>query len=183
MHSLLYTLPAGPKPPSIVTAVVEIPKGSVNKYEYDYEAGYFRLDRVLRQTIFYPTEYGFIPQTWNEKDGDPLDIMILSSFPTFTGCVVDARPIGVILLNDTGEQDNKIVSVLIDDPRFQDIKDLKDLPSHFRPEIENFWKHYSSLEPNKTVEIQGWQNAKAAQKIISDGISLFKEKFGNNPCK
>lgn len=183
MHSLLHALPVGPKPPSIVTAVVEIPKGSVNKYEYDYKTGYFRLDRVLRQTIFYPTEYGFIPQTWNAKDDDPLDIMVVSNFPTFTGCVLTVRPIGVILLNDTGEQDNKIVSVLEGDPRFQDIGNLSDLSSHFKPEIENFWKHYSSLEPNKTVEVQGWKDAKAAQEMIKQGIVSFKEKFTDTACK
>lgn len=157
---------------------MEIPKGSVNKYEYDYDEGSFHLDRVLRQTIFYPTEYGFIPQSWNKKDGDPLDIMILTTFPTFTGCVLTVRPIGVILLDDTGEEDNKIIAVPLGDPRFDEINELEDLPSHFKPELENFFKHYSSLDPNKNVQVEGWKSKKIALQMVEEGVSEYKDRFG-----
>lgn len=176
--NLFHKIPVGYGAPEQINAVVEIPKGSVNKYEYQIQTGSFHLDRVLSQTIFYPTEYGFIPGTWNKKDQDPMDIMIVSNFPTFTGCVLTVRPIGVILLNDTGEQDNKIIAVPEGDPRFKEVKDIEDLPSHFRPEVENFWKHYSSLEPDKNVQVEGWKGAKVAVQMIEEGIRSYQQEFG-----
>lgn len=178
-QDLLHILSAGPEPPQRVHAVVEIPKGSVNKYEYDHETGAFHLNRVLRQTIFYPTEYGFIPHTWNKKDNDPMDIMVVSTFPTFTGCVLTVRPVGVILLNDTGEEDDKIIAVPESDPRFEDIQEIDDFPSHFKPEIENFFKHYSSLDPDKNVVIEGWKSKKIALQMIEEGMEGYRKAFKN----
>lgn len=176
-HNLFHLIPVGENPPQEINCLVEIAKGGTNKYEYDHHSGYFRLDRVLYEAVYYPTEYGIIPQTWNEKDKDPLDIMVLSSFSTFPGCVISCRPIGVIRIDDSGEQDDKIIAVPMDDPRFSQIKKLKDLPPHAKKEIENFWENYSELQPNKTIKIEGWGEKKAAHELIKKAAAKYQEKF------
>ena len=176
-HNLFHLIPIGKKMPQEVNCLVEIPKGGTNKYEYDHHRGYFKLDRVLYEAVYYPTEYGIIPQTWNDKDKDPLDIVVLSSFSTFPGCVIKCRPIGVIKINDTGEQDDKIIAVPVDDPRFNTIKELKDLRPHFKKEIENFWENYSELQPDKKIKIEGWGEKKAALKIIKKTAANYQQKF------
>lgn len=176
-QNLFHKIPAGVNPPYEVNCLVEIPKGSTNKYEYDHHSGYFRLDRVLYEAVYYPTEYGIIPQTWNEKDKDPLDIMVFSTFSTFPGCVLKCRPIGVIRINDSGEQDDKIIAVPIDDPRFSQIKKLKDLSPHVKKEIENFWENYAELQPNKKIRIEGWGEKKAALELIKKAVSNYQTKF------
>ena len=175
--NLFHQVSTGPKPPKEVFCLVEIPKGSTNKYEYDHEAGFFKLDRVLYEAVFFPAEYGIIPQTWNEKDEDPQDIMVLSSFPTFPGCVINCRPIGVLRLEDTGEEDNKIIAVPHDDPRFDQIKELTDLSPHHRKEIENFFENYAELQPDKKIRIKGWSGKSQAEKIIKEGIGEYQKKF------
>lgn len=175
--SLFHQVPAGQKPPDEVNCLVEIPKGSTNKYEYDHQTGFFKLDRVLYEAVFFPAEYGIIPQTWNEKDGDPQDIMVLSSFPTFSGCVINCRPIGVLRLEDTGEEDNKIIAVPVDDPRFAQIKELSDLSPHHKKEIENFFENYAELQPDKKIKIKGWSGKNQAEKIIKEGIEEYQKKF------
>jgi len=167
-------IPAGPKPPKIVYCFVEIPKGGSNKYEYNHKLGIFILDRVLYGAVFYPTEYGYIPSTLSE-DGDPLDIMVLSSFPTFPGCLIKARPIGVLEMIDTGKKDHKIIAAASEDPRMKTIKSLKDLTPHFKIEIKNFWERYAELQHNKKVEVDGWQNRKAAEKIIVQSIERWQK--------
>lgn len=176
--NLFHQIPAGPKPPQEVSCLVEIPKGSTNKYEYDHQAGYFKLDRVLYEAVFFPAEYGIIPQTWNEKDSDPQDIMVLSSFPTFPGCVIDCRPIGVLRLEDTGKEDNKIIAVPVDDPRFEQIKELTDLSPHHKKEIENFFENYAELQPDKKIKIMGWSNRHQAERIVKEGVEEYQKKFG-----
>lgn len=175
-ENLLHSLPVGPNPPKEVYCVVEIPTGGSNKYEYSREHGVFILDRVLYEAVFYPTEYGFIPQTWDD-DNDPLDIMVTLTFPTFPGCVIIARPVGVLKVEDTGKQDSKIIAVPRDDPRFAHIKDLSDFDPHFQKEVENFWQNYAELQESKKIKILGWSKAKAAREMIKKASKIYQEKF------
>lgn len=175
--SLVNQIPTGPKPPKEVYCFVEIPKGSVNKYEYNKKMGVFVLDRVLYESVFFPAEYGIIPRTLNKKDGDPLDIMVLSSFPTFAGCLITSRPIGLLRITDSGEKDDKIIGVPANDPRFDHIKDLSDLPPQTKKELSNFWENYSELQPDKKIKIDGWSNQEAAWKTIEDCTKYYQEDF------
>lgn len=176
-NNLFHSLPVGPNPPMEVNCLVEIPKGSSNKYEYDLETGSLQLDRVLYGAVFFPAEYGIIPGTWQEKDADPLDVMVLSSFSTFPGCVLTCRPIGVLRMIDSGEQDNKIIAVPSKDPRFEKINDLSDLAPHLKKEIKNFWENYSELEPGQTIKIQGWNGKETAWEVIKKAIQNYQKKF------
>lgn len=176
-QNFFHQLPPGPKPPSEIYCFVEIPRGSSNKYEYNIETGAFLLDRVLYEAIFYPTEYGFIPQTWSEEDEDPLDIMVLSTQPTFPGCIIAAQPIGILKMVDSGERDYKIIAVPCNDPRLNYIKDLPEANPHFKKEIESFWKTYAQLEPRKKIKILGWGEVKKAHEVIEKAIKDYKEKF------
>lgn len=176
-QNLFHLISVGDNPPYEVNCLVEIPKGGTNKYEYDHRFGYFRLDRALYEAVYYPTEYGIIPQTWNDKDEDPLDIMVLSSFSTFPGCVIKCRPVGIIRINDTGEKDDKIIAVPVDDPRFSQIKQLKDLSPHSKKEIENFWENYAELQPDKKIKVEGWSEKKAAHDLIKKAVANYHKKF------
>lgn len=178
--NLWQTVPTGPKVPQEVYCLVEIPKGGTNKYEYSRHWGAFVLDRVLYEAVFFPTEYGIIPGTWNAKDGDPLDIMVLSTFATFPGCVISCRPIGIIRLIDTGEEDNKIIAVPTNDPRFEQIRDLSDLPPHSKKEIKNFWENYAELQSDKKIKIQGWSGKGKAQELIKEAAKNFQERFNKS---
>lgn len=179
-QNLWQNISCGERVPQEVNCLVEIPKGSTNKYEYSPEWGVFRLDRVLYEAVFFPTEYGIIPQTWNEKDQDPLDVMVLSTFPTFPGCVIPCRPIGVIRILDTGEQDDKILAVPVNDPRFEQIKDLADLPPHFKKEISNFWENYSELQSEKKIKVEGWSGKDRAEEMIQKARENYQKKFGQS---
>jgi inorganic pyrophosphatase len=174
-NTLIENLPAGKNPPYEIYCLVEIPKGGTNKYEYDHQLGVFKLDRVLYEAVFYPTEYGIIPQTLNEQDGDPLDIMVLSTFPTFPGCLINCRPIGAIRLTDTRQADDKIIAVPATDPRFEEVKDLNDLPHHTKKEIRNFWENYVELQPNKKIKIEGWSGKEKAHELIKSAIQNFQK--------
>ncbi|MFZ5366290.1 MAG: inorganic diphosphatase [Patescibacteria group bacterium] len=178
-QNLWQLVSCGEKVPQEINCLVEIPKGGTNKYEYSPKWGAFRLDRVLYEAVFYPTEYGIIPQTWNEKDKDPLDIMVLSTFPTFPGCVIPCRPVGVIRLLDTGEEDDKILAVPVNDPRFEQVKDLSDLPPHFKKEISNFWENYSELQKEKKIKVLGWSGKEKAWEMIKAGREDYKKQFPN----
>lgn len=163
----------GPSVPEVVYAIIEIPKGSRNKYEYDKDLESFALDRVLYSPFIYPGEYGFIPQTLYD-DGDPMDIMVLMDQPTFPGCVIEARPIGLMKMIDGGDNDDKILGVPVEDPRFKDIKDIDDVPSHLLKEIAQFFKEYKNLEGKKT-EVIGWENAEKAFEAVKYSIELYKK--------
>lgn len=176
LDNLIHILPPGENAPQEVNVLVEIPRGCTNKYEYDREFGVFHLDRVLYESVFYPCEYGVIPQTWG-FDNDPLDIMVLSTFPTFPGCVISARPIGALKILDSGREDDKIIAVPQDDPRFNQHKNLEDLSAHFKKEIWNFWENYAELQPDKKIIVSGWKGLKEAHKIITRDIKRFQEKF------
>jgi inorganic pyrophosphatase len=152
-----------------VEAVVEIPRGSRNKYEYDAGTGAIRLDRVLFSSVHYPGDYGFIPGTRSD-DGDPLDVLILVEEPTFPGCHVRVRPIGVLLMQDEKGIDEKILGVPVADPRFAEVADLGDLPKHWLAEIENFFERYKALE-GKTVFAEGWRGAREANRVLLRQLS------------
>lgn len=138
----------------IVEAIVEIPAGSQNKYEFDKERGLLRLDRVLYSPVHYPTDYGYIEETL-EDDGDPIDILVLVTNPTIPGCIIDTRLIGVLVMADDKGVDNKLLGVAANDPRWAEVSDLSDVPKHRLREIEHFFKTYKDLEGKETV-IKGW---------------------------
>jgi inorganic pyrophosphatase len=156
----------------VVDAFIEIPTGSQNKYEYDKEKGVFRLDRVLYSPMHYPTEYGYLENTLAE-DGDPLDILVLTSFPTFPGCVIKSRVVGVLLMSDDKGQDEKLLAVPVDDPRFDHVKDLEDVPAHILKEIAHFFRVYKDLE-NKETHIEGWKNADYAVNLYEECLARYK---------
>ena len=155
----------------ILDALVEIPKGSRNKYEYDEEMGRVRLDRVLYSPLHYPADYGFIPRTLAE-DGDHLDVLIVTYEPTFPGCLVPVRPVGVLDMTDEKGRDQKILAVPDGDPRFREISDLPDLAKHFLAEIRHFFEVYKTLEQKET-EIVGWQGAAVAEETIRDAQQRY----------
>lgn len=149
----------------IVDAFIEIPKGSSNKYEYDEEKGVFVLDRALFSPMFYPADYGFIPNTLAE-DGDPIDIMVLMANPTFPGCVIRSRVIGMFLMEDEKGKDEKIIAVPVSDPRYDDMKTIDDMGSHMKKEFEHFFSEYKQLE-GKEVIVRGWTNIEEAATAIA----------------
>lgn len=151
---------------NIVEAFIEIPTGSQNKYEFDKERGTFVLDRVLYSPMHYPAEYGYIPGTL-ALDGDPLDILVLTTFPTFPGCMIKARVVGTLIMSDDKGQDEKILAVPEDDPRWDEVKSLDDVPAHRLKEIAHFFQVYKDLE-NKKTEIVGWQDADKAVTLIEE---------------
>ena len=164
-------LPIGDEAPETLTAVVEIPLDSVNKYEYDKSLHVFRLDRNLYSPVHYPGEYGFIPQTLAE-DGDPLDILILGDSPTFPGCVFKARPIGLFDMLDQGVPDEKIVAFAIGNPRAKDIENYTDVMPHILREIEHFFSVYKSLEGKRT-QVLGWKDRESAYEAIRASHERF----------
>jgi inorganic pyrophosphatase len=149
-----------------IEIVVEIAKGGRNKYEFDQKRGVFVLDRVLYSSVHYPTDYGFVPGT-KAADGDPLDIMVIVEEPTFTGCHLLARPVGVLTMSDEKGQDEKVLSVPVRDPRFDHICKLDDVPPHLLKEIENFFATYKALEGKTTITL-GWGDASVAEHIIAE---------------
>ncbi len=175
--NLFKDISPGDNPPEEINVVVEIPKGSSNKYEYDEEKGYFTLDRVLYSPVFFPVDYGSIPQTASE-DGDPLDVLVLTTFPTFPGCVIKVRPIAVLLMEDEAGIDHKIVAAPKEklEPRLKEIQDVKDLSEHSKKEIQEFYEIMKRLEPGKFVKVKGWEGKEKAKEIIREAIKRFKEK-------
>lgn len=156
----------------VVDALIEIPQGSQNKYEFDEEKGQFVLDRVLYGSMRYPAEYGYLEQTL-ALDGDPLDVLVLVTNPTFPGCVINTRIIGVMLMVDNGEQDEKLIGVPTKDPRWNHVKSLDDVAPHTLKEIENFFLRYKDLE-NKTVEVSGYKDADFAKQLYEECVERYK---------
>ncbi len=157
----------------VVDAFIEIPTGSQNKYEYDKEKGVFVLDRVLYSPMHYPTEYGYLENTL-ALDGDPLDILVLTSFPTFPGCVIESKVIGVLVMSDDKGQDEKLLAVPSNDPRWKEVNALEDVPQHKLKEISHFFQVYKDLENKKTV-IEGWKNAETASKLYDECVQRYKD--------
>ncbi len=160
----LQNVPIGDKAPQIVNMIVEIPQGSSNKYEFDHALGVFKLDRTLYSPMYYPFDYGWVCDTLAD-DGDPLDILVITSQPTFPGCLIAARPLGILLMRDDKGPDEKILSVAAADPRFEGIENLSDLPSHILKEIVHFFDIYKELEEKET-NVLGWQDVATAHEVI-----------------
>jgi inorganic pyrophosphatase len=167
-------IPIGEHYPEIINAVVEIPRGSHQKYEYDEHLDEIRLDRILHSPLFYPVDYGFIPETRSE-DGDHLDVLILVSEPLFSGCLVEVRPIGALDMADQAGQDWKIVAVAVKDPRQENIRSIQDVDEHYRKEIQHFFEVYKHLE-NKWVEVRGWHDTDEAHRLIKDAYLRFSKE-------
>jgi inorganic pyrophosphatase len=167
-------LPIGSRAPKLVNAVVEIPLGSVNKYEYDKKLRVFRLDRTLHSPVHYPGDYGFIPGTL-ASDGDPLDVLVLVDAPSFPGCVMEVRPIGMLRMVDQGQKDSKILAVTSSDPTYAEVKNYDGVYTHILKEIEHFFTIYKSLE-GKRVETIGWEGATDAHKVIENCRKRFEGK-------
>ena len=178
MTNLFKDISPGHNPPDEINVVIDIPKGSSNKYEYNEEKNYFELDRVMYSPFFYPFDYGFIPQTAS-GDGDSLDVVLLTTFPLFSGCVIKARPIGMLLMKDEAGIDNKIIAVPSEkvDPRFKEIKNINDVPEHTRKEIEVFFADYKKLEKDKykLVKVDGWQEIEKAKEVIKKAIEKYTQ--------
>lgn len=153
--------------------LIEIPKGSRNKYEYDFELKKIRFDRMLFSSMMYPADYGFIPETL-ALDNDPLDVLVLVTEPTFPGCVMEVKPIGVFHMADEKGPDEKIICVPVSDPIASRLNDLKDVNNHLVAEIEHFFKVYKDLEKKK-VEIGKWGDAKEAREIYQACKKRFED--------
>ena len=168
---LLHEIDPGPECPEIVRMIVEIPKNSGNKYEYDRALGVFRLDRALYSPMHYPGDYGFIPGTLAE-DGDPMDVLALVDQPSFPGCLIEVRPVAVLNMVDSSVGDQKIISVPTRNPRFDQIHTIDQIFAHIRREIEHFFTIYKELE-SKITEMRGWGDPREARKVIVDSRKRF----------
>lgn len=156
-----------------INVVIEINKGSKNKYEIDKETGLIALDRVMHTSQDCPFDYGFIPQTlWD--DGDPLDVVLLTTYPLLPGILVKVRPVAMMDMVDDGEGDVKIIAVPLKDPRFDHVNDLGDINKHTLKEMEHYFKTYKQLQ-NKEVVIKGFYGAKEAKEAFDKGVSMFKK--------
>jgi inorganic pyrophosphatase len=167
-------IPSGDKPPKLLNMVVEVVGGSRDKYEYNIKWEQFVLDRIIPSSVVFPVEYGFVPQTWFD-DEDPLDIMALSYEPLEVGCIVKVRVIGALIIEDENGIDPKILSVLINDARFEGYKDINDVHPHKLKEIQEFFETYKRLEPHKWVKFKEWKNAEKTTEIVDYAIKRFKE--------
>jgi inorganic pyrophosphatase len=156
--------------------LIEIPKGSRNKYEYDFDLKKVRYDRMIFSSMMYPADYGFIPETL-ALDGDPLDVLVLVTEPTFPGCVMEVKPIGVFHMADEKGPDEKVICVPISDPIWNRLNDLSDVNGHLIKEIEHFFQVYKDLEQKK-VDVEGWGDLKEANSIIEDCIKRYRDSNG-----
>ena len=164
-------IPAGTELPSVVNAIIEIPKGRRSKFEVDVETGLIRLDRYLYSSSHYPGDYGFIPQTLAE-DGDNLDILVMVNEPTFSGCLIRAHVVGLFRMVDRGQHDYKVLAVPDSDPLFAEIRTLNDVPKHYLREVEHFFATYKQLE-GVTTETEGWSDAEAAGAEVHSSVDRF----------
>jgi inorganic pyrophosphatase len=167
----LSRIPAQPKP-GVINVLIEIPAGSKNKYEFDKDLNAFALDRVLYSSVQYPYDYGFVPNTLAD-DGDPLDGMVIIDQPTFPGCIIAARPIGMLEMIDGGDRDEKILCVPDADPRYSNVTSLKDIASHRLDEIAEFFKTYKNLE-KKVTQILGWHDVDKVKPLVEQCIQAYK---------
>ncbi|MBS0210655.1 MAG: inorganic diphosphatase [Planctomycetes bacterium] len=166
-------VPPGTKLPGVVNAIVEIPKGRRSKFEVDKATGLMRLDRYLYSSSHYPGDYGFIPQTLAE-DGDALDILVMVNEPTFSGCLIEARVVGLFRMRDRGANDYKVLGVPHFDPLFAEYQKLEDVEGHFLREVEHFFGTYKQLE-GVHIETQGWDDVSAATEEVGKAVARFRE--------
>jgi inorganic pyrophosphatase len=158
-----------------MNVIIEINKGSKNKYEVDKKTGLIALDRVSHTAQDFPFDYGFVPKSlWH--DGDPLDVIVLSTYPFVPGVLVKSRPVAIMHMIDSGEGDDKIIAVPVDDPRFANIKDVNDVNPHTLKEIEHFYLTYKKLQ-NKVVEVNGFEGREVAEAAFGEGLKLYSEKY------
>ncbi|KAB7515859.1 inorganic pyrophosphatase [Halosegnis rubeus] len=176
MANLWEDMETGPNAPEEIYAVVECLKGERNKYEYDKDIPGVVLDRVLHSNVHYPSDYGFIPQSYYD-DEDPFDVLVLVEDQTFPGCVIEARPVALMKMDDDGEQDDKVIAVPSEDPRYDHIEDLEDIPQQQLDEIEEFFETYKNLEEGKEVETLGFEGQQAAFDAIEHAQELYDEQF------
>jgi inorganic pyrophosphatase len=174
---LINTLKSGKNPPDDINVVIEIPKGSNIKYELDDETGALFVDRKLFTAMFYPCNYGFIPQT-KEKDGDPVDVLVLGNEPVVPSAVMRANPVGMLITTDEEGEDAKIVAVPITkvDPTFSEVKDINTVPQHIQDQIKHFFEHYKELEKGKYVKVKSWENKESAKRKIIEAIKRYKNE-------
>jgi inorganic pyrophosphatase len=165
-------IPAGDKPPELLNMVIEVVSGSRDKYEYNLKWEAFVLDRIIPSSVVFPVEYGFVPQTWFD-DQDPLDIMVMSFEPLEVGCIVKVRVIGALIIEDEEGLDAKILSVLVNDLRFEGYKDISDIHKHELTEIQEFFETYKRLEPHKWAKAKEWKNAKEAMEIVNYAMEKY----------
>ena len=175
-----HDLPPGPSAPDLIYTVVEVPRGSRNKYEYDKALGLIKLDRVLYSAIYYPGDYGFIPQTYYE-DGDPLDVLVMVGEPSFPTALIVARPIGMFRMLDGGDPDDKILAVPHSDPLYKDYYDISDIPQHYLSEVAHFFTVYKDLQGVK-VQPLGWQPASVAKSRITHAMRLYQTEIRQLPA-
>jgi len=172
--SLLHDVSYGSHAPEQINTIIEIPKGSKNKYEIDKETGLIMLDRAMHSAQDYPFDYGFMPQSlWD--DGDPLDIVVLTTYPLAIGVLVKVRPVGILRMIDDGESDAKIIGVPEKDPRFEEIHDITDVNKHTLKEIEHFFNTYKKIQ-NKEVHTSGFGDKKEAHEAIMRSVEQYKNK-------
>jgi inorganic pyrophosphatase len=169
-------LPTGEGAPAEVNAVIEIPRGDTNKYEYDKQLHVFRLDRNLYSPVHYPGDYGFIPSTLSD-DGDPLDVLVMVDAPSFTGCVMTVRPVGALRMVDQESEDEKILAVGFNNPVYQNVNDYSELYPHLLLEIEHFFSVYKELEAKRT-RVKGWEDAEVARKIVTESQERYQHHGG-----
>ncbi|MDB5239223.1 MAG: inorganic diphosphatase [Candidatus Parcubacteria bacterium] len=162
-----------PGTPEAINVIIEIPKGSANKYEIDKASGLIKLDRVMHTAQHFPFDYGFVPQTlWH--DGDALDVIVLTTHPLLAGILVEVRPVAIMSMNDSGDEDDKIIAVPVSDPRWNKVQDISDVNEHTLREIEHFYVTYKHLQ-NKKVAVSGFKGAAAAKAAFAEGIALYKK--------
>jgi inorganic pyrophosphatase len=173
--NLWHEISSGKETPELINVVVEIPKGSKNKYEIDKENGLIKLDRAMKSAQDYPFDYGFVPRSlWD--DGDALDVILLTTYPLFPGILVEARPVAVMRMIDGGEGDDKIIAVPKNDPRWEEVNELEDINKHTLKEIQHFLETYKSIE-GKSVVISGIDGRQAAYEAVKKGLAMYAEKF------
>lgn len=168
----------GDNPPKDINVIVEVPVGGHPiKYELDKDSGTLVVDRFLYTPMTYPGNYGFVPHTLSQ-DGDPIDVLICNSRPLIPGCVINCRPIGVLVMEDNAGQDEKIIAVPSThvSKKFENINDYSDLPEITLQQIQHFFEHYKDLEPGKWVKIGDWMGAADAERLIVESIELAKKK-------
>jgi inorganic pyrophosphatase len=172
---ILDILTPGKNPPDEINAVIEIPKGSNIKYEIDAESGVVFVDRKLFTAMFYPCNYGFIPQS-REDDGDPVDVLVLGNDAVMPMSVIRANPVGVLLTEDEEGQDSKVIAVPITklDPSFSSITNINSIPEYIRNQIKHFFEHYKELEEGKYVKVKGWEDKEIAMKRICEAIDRYR---------
>ena len=175
--NLWHDIPVGKNIPEEFNTIIEIPKGSFNKYEIDKETGLIALDRANYSYAPYPFDYGFAPQTlW--EDGDALDVLVLTTFPLNPGILVKVRPVAVMDMTDSGESDYKIIAVPVDDKRWDDVQDLKDLNKHMIKEFTHFFETYKQLKGKPVVvTINGVMGKKEAMEAVTKSVEIYKQKF------